>query len=684
VGSWRRKKSGGEAGAILDYIRRQLMDVVSACPLRVASIQWQPRPGVFMLTVVCKATLVLLPGESVLAGDQDPPNETDDHWNDDEGRSLYAASDVVPFKRGADVFLVGHAYAPRKEPVAALTARLVVGEIDKAIEVHADRAWTAHGEVREGALFTKMPLRYERAGGGAETANPVGMRADARPDVHGNVAIPNLQPRGFQSMRPGDAVPPIGFGPIALGWPGRADRSRRDAGGWDPRKWSEQPLPMDIDGGLFNAAPLDQQVARIRSDAQIVLENLHVDHPRLVTCLPGMAPRAVIERPGAPPQEVRLRCDTLCIDTDRRVCTLVWRGLVVLERANEPGRVTITDEGGEPDDPITVAPDDSETHADQDEIETTLALGGEAAAEILPFVGRLMFGGRLLSGESAAVVASSPREPRWDIDDAGTSDDPDGRTQANRALPFTAAPRSVLPFAPAANPAPAPIERERPSTPWIPPAMPFTPVSKFLAPPLVPAAPLGLPPTPEGEALPPPMLGPLAVAAKPEASIAPEEEAVEEPPFAVEPVAPEPAALPLSAFSLARCAAIAAELSHRPPDRARILERHELAPALWATLDEHWTTELRAEVDRGKTALLAAYDAAYVAELERLRGPIRVEEYASLLVAAERGQTDRALADLDLPRGALLRVKRVWLVKCAEDLALGASVRGAVEDARDA
>jgi hypothetical protein len=656
------------------------MDVVSACPLRVASIQWQPRPGVFMLTVVCKATLVLLPGASVLAGDQDPPNETDDHWNDDDARSLYAASDLVPFKRGADVFLVGHAYAPRKEPVASLTARLVVGELDKAIEVHADRAWTPHGELREGAVFTKMPLRYERAGGGPETSNPVGVRAD----VHGQAAIPNLQPRGFQLIRPGDAVPPIGFGPIAPGWPGRADRPRRDPGGWDPRKWSEQPLPMDIDAGLFNAAPADQQVSQIRSDAQLVLENLHVDHPRLVTSLPGMAPRAVVERPGAPPQEVQLRCDTLCIDTDRRVCTLVWRGMVALERANEPGRVTITDEGGEPDDPITSAPEESETHADQDDVETTIAQAGEPAADILPFVGKLMLGGRLSSSESAPVVAASPpREPPWDIEDQGTFDDPGARTQANRALPFDSAPsRSVLPFVPAAHSAPAPIEP--PSTSWIPPAMPFTPVSQYLAPPVVKAAPLGLAPTPEGEALPPPMLGPLAVAAKPVAAAAPEEALEVAPIEPAPPVAPEPVALPLDAFPLARCAAIAAALAHRPPDRARILERHELSPELYASLDEHWTAELRAEVDRGKTGLLSAYDQAYVAELEHLRGPIRVEEIATLLVAAERGQSDRALADLDLPRGALLRVKRVWLVKCAEDLPLGASVRGAVEDARDA
>ena len=43
------------------------MDIVSACPLRVESLLWQPRPGVFVLTVVCKATYTLLPAASPLA-----------------------------------------------------------------------------------------------------------------------------------------------------------------------------------------------------------------------------------------------------------------------------------------------------------------------------------------------------------------------------------------------------------------------------------------------------------------------------------------------------------------------------------------------------------------------------------------------------------------------------------------
>src|SRR5512144_1119834 len=108
------------------------MDVVSTCPLRVASFAWQPWAGAWALTVVCKATFALEPGECRLVEVQEEPIEDDGYW-DDEARSLYAPSDLVPFKTRADVLLVGHAFAPGGRPVRALVARLQVGEVDKAV-----------------------------------------------------------------------------------------------------------------------------------------------------------------------------------------------------------------------------------------------------------------------------------------------------------------------------------------------------------------------------------------------------------------------------------------------------------------------------------------------------------------------------------------------------------------------
>src|SRR5688572_15987844 len=108
------------------------MDVVSRCPLRVASIGWQQQ-GTLRLTVVCRATYALAPTESPLSVEQEQPVERDQYLNDDSSRSLWAPSDLVPFKRRADVVLVGHAFAPNREPARSVIARLLVGSVDKSI-----------------------------------------------------------------------------------------------------------------------------------------------------------------------------------------------------------------------------------------------------------------------------------------------------------------------------------------------------------------------------------------------------------------------------------------------------------------------------------------------------------------------------------------------------------------------
>jgi hypothetical protein len=69
-----------------------------------------------VLTVVCKATFTLKPGESPLSATQEPVCTADVMWEGDRG-SLRAASDLVPFKRRVDGVVVGHAHAPQGKPV---------------------------------------------------------------------------------------------------------------------------------------------------------------------------------------------------------------------------------------------------------------------------------------------------------------------------------------------------------------------------------------------------------------------------------------------------------------------------------------------------------------------------------------------------------------------------------------
>jgi hypothetical protein len=126
------------------------MDVISVSPFRAGSVLWQPKRGAFSLTVVCKATFRMVPGEAILAEDQEFPNDDDNHWNDDPARSLYAPSDLAPLKRRADVLLVGHGFAPDGEPVRSLLVWLVAGKVDKEIEVFGERSFSPAGRLLDG------------------------------------------------------------------------------------------------------------------------------------------------------------------------------------------------------------------------------------------------------------------------------------------------------------------------------------------------------------------------------------------------------------------------------------------------------------------------------------------------------------------------------------------------------
>jgi hypothetical protein len=314
------------------------MDLISLCPLPVAQLRWIDRYGRQVLTFVCRATLDLLPVASRLSEQQEPPSELDNHWDDDPSRSLYAPTDLAPLKARADVMLVGSAFAPRGEAVRSLRTRLVVGEIDKSIDVYGERVWGQDGGLREGQRFAKMPLRWERAAGGPRTANPVGVHSETA-DAYGQIPVPNLQPPGLDLKGSGDFIQPIGYGPLAAGWPDRRDKLRIPVTAFLGTEWAQQPLPEEVDPRFFNAAPRDQQVGVLRENERIVLENLHPEHPRLVTSLPGIRPRAFVETGTAPPRELSMVCDTLWINTDSALCTLTWRGQLALE--GEGGRIFI-------------------------------------------------------------------------------------------------------------------------------------------------------------------------------------------------------------------------------------------------------------------------------------------------------------------------------------------------------
>ena len=92
-----------------------MMDVVAQGAVSASSLLWE-RSASWVLTVVCKATFDLVPGEARLRSTPEPPSEHDVPWEAPYGRSLRVARDLVPIKPNVDVVLTGHAYAPGGRP----------------------------------------------------------------------------------------------------------------------------------------------------------------------------------------------------------------------------------------------------------------------------------------------------------------------------------------------------------------------------------------------------------------------------------------------------------------------------------------------------------------------------------------------------------------------------------------
>ena len=134
-----------------------------------------------------------------------------------------------------------------------------------------------------------------------------------------------LSPR-YLRAEPSVASAPVTVGPLPASSPGRAALGR----GWgiSPEGIPFSPLGQRFDFGFYDVAPLAQQVEAIRSNARIRLHNLQEGESRRDVVLPGLEPLVFLAGGGAARREVRMRCDTLSVDTEHARLTLTWRGHV--------------------------------------------------------------------------------------------------------------------------------------------------------------------------------------------------------------------------------------------------------------------------------------------------------------------------------------------------------------------
>lgn len=443
-------------------------------------LAWQPRPRSHLVTVVTKATFVLEPGELELAEAQEPIVREDAFLNNDPGRSLLWASEVVPSKPRCDVVVTGHAYANDDRGAQHVVARLLIEPIDKRIEVLGDRAVGPDGTVYQGPRFHRIPLIYERTAGGPGTWNPVGVRSTSR-DAYGRAPLPNLVPAG-KAGETSTLAEPIGFGPICATWKQRADKLGFHTFG--PNGWAGEPIPEGFDLGYFNCAPPDQQIDHIPEDATIVIEHLHPHHDKLSATLPGIRPQVTVQRRGGQERPM-MRPDTLWIDTERRLVLVTWRGHFTLEHEAEQFRVTVQAERPPPSWRTVehaLSPSTGARPARQTIAEIPASAKTWSASPPGPGAGETRASARTTDPKKGATVALPFRSL---APDPRTGALPFGGSSPTRAMPAAPAASTGLPFgsgAASVPPPPGPPAAPAPSA-----AVPAAPTPPPPAPPVPPA-----------------------------------------------------------------------------------------------------------------------------------------------------------------------------------------------------
>jgi len=283
--------------------------VEAAGPLSTGGLLWRLGRRL-RATLILVATFEVQPGGFMRLGLAEPVALADISYAGGADRSLSLSTDLVPFLPRADILLTGHACAPACSTARGVVARLALARekllLDKSIQVIGDE--------RGARPFQRMPLVYERAFGGPRFPdNPVGTGAAP------GSASPNL-------IHPSSPTAVACFGPLRRDWPARAGSLR----GVDLAELAAPvpALPTAFDMSFFHAAPADQRVDYLHGDEWLLLEGLSPTLPQIRTRLPVAAARARIW--GHPDlcdgRAIDLVCDTMRIDADRGLCSLVWRG----------------------------------------------------------------------------------------------------------------------------------------------------------------------------------------------------------------------------------------------------------------------------------------------------------------------------------------------------------------------
>lgn len=315
------------------------MEVVNRTPFAADATVLADTDGRDLLVAVVKCAFALhgagsgRPAEAQLA-----VQPVDTFHGEPGASSVRHESDWVPAKVGADVVLVGHAYAP-KGRARKMAVSVRVGDLRQEIAVFGDRHWgrvVGVTRISDPEPFEAMPLVYERAFGGRdespkapkhherEPRNPVGCGLLARhsalePD---SVPLPNLEDPAGLITGPKDRPAPVGFGFYGRHWQPRAAFAGTCDDAWLENR---SPLPPENFDLRYHNGAHPHLTARqpFEGGEPVELAGVHRDGP-LRFGLPTARPSLRVWL-GDAWEPLEACCDTVVIEPDENRLTMVWR-----------------------------------------------------------------------------------------------------------------------------------------------------------------------------------------------------------------------------------------------------------------------------------------------------------------------------------------------------------------------
>lgn len=218
--------------------------------------------GVDTLYVIVKATFEDRAGWTV-SDEPHPIWQGDSYYGEPGASSLRYPSEQHLGKTATDVLVEGDAWGEEARTVRRQTVGLSVGSVNREVAVFGDRVWE-RGRISSPEPFVQMPIRFERAFGGAverdgrwlvyNERNPVGRFALGRcsaEEAEGEL-LPNVEHPQALLQSVNDNPEPVGLGAVAPNWLPRTQH----AGTYD-QQWRQTRAPFapeDFSRRFFNVA----------------------------------------------------------------------------------------------------------------------------------------------------------------------------------------------------------------------------------------------------------------------------------------------------------------------------------------------------------------------------------------------------------------------------------------------